>query len=181
MQRVSGDWDGTLRVSSGTTTFKASWDTDMRHSGALSVKMSNMLYLPGIMVVTCKQRGLLATIGHVATVFALQGLLALPFLREHPWEYLAGAFDFSRVFLYKWTVNWRFVPEDIFLSKPFAGGLLVIHLITLVIFLLNRWFADLHGSLATIAKSIRYPTKSPMVLPVAPDCKSSPRVDLYRS
>lgn len=139
------------------------------YAGALSVKMSNMLYLPGIMVVTCKQRGLLATIGHVATVFALQGLLALPFLREHPWEYLAGAFDFSRAFLYRWTVNWRFVPEDIFLSKTFAKGLLFIHLITLVIFLLNRWFTDLHGPLATIAKSIRYPTKSPMALPVASD------------
>jgi hypothetical protein len=26
--------------------------------------------------------------------------------------------------MYKWTVNWRFVPEDVFLSKSFAGWLL---------------------------------------------------------
>jgi alpha-1,3-mannosyltransferase len=148
-------------------------------SGALSVKMSNMLYLPGIMVVTCKRKGLIATIGHVAAIFALQCFLGLPFLREHPREYLTGAFDFSRVFLYKWTVNWRFVPEDIFLSKLFVNGLLVIHLVILTIFLLNRWFTDLRGSVATIAEAVRHPTRSPVALPVTSDCESSPMVGLY--
>lgn len=124
------------------------------------------------MVVTCKESGLLTTIGHVATIFALQCLIGLPFLQEYPWEYLAGAFDFSRVFLYKWTVNWRFVPEDIFLSKPFAKGLLVINLVILVVFLLNRWFVDLRGSYATIIKAIKYPTESPMALPVTSECES---------
>ena len=133
--------------------------------------MSNMLYLPGIMVATCKESGLIATIGHVAIIFALQGFLALPFLREHPWEYLAGAFDFSRMFLYKWTVNWRFVPEDIFLSRLFAKGLFVIHLVVLVIFLLNRWFVDLRGPYATIIKAIKYPTKSPVALPATSECE----------
>lgn len=134
--------------------------------------MSNMLYLPGIMVVTCKEGGLFVTIGHVATIFALQGFLGLPFLREYPWEYLTGAFDFSRMFLYKWTVNWRFVPEDVFLSKLFAKGLLVIHLVILVIFLLKRWFIDLRGSYATIIKAIKNPTKSPVALPVTSECES---------
>lgn len=131
------------------------------------------------MVVTCKKRGLLATIGHVIVIVALQGLLGLPFLREYPWEYIAGAFDFSRVFLYKWTVNWRFVPEEIFLSKLFAKGLLAIHLATLVIFLLNRWFVDLHGSFVAIIKAIKYPTKPPVLLPVTSDCEFSPRTDLH--
>lgn len=151
----------------------------MRPSGALSVKMSNMLYLPGITVVTCKKRGLLVTVGHVAAIVVFQGLLGLPFLREHPREYLAGAFDFSRVFLYKWTVNWRFVPEETFLSKLFAKGLLAIHLTILVIFLLNRWFVDLHGSFATIIKAIKYPTKPPTALPMTSDCESSSRIDMY--
>lgn len=138
-----------------------------------------MLYLPGIMVVTCRERGLLTTIGHVVIIVAFQGLLGLSFLREYPWEYLAGAFDFSRVFLYKWTVNWRFVPEDIFLSKSFAKGLLAIHLIILVIFLLKRWFVELHGSFAPIIKAIKYPTKPPMALPVTSDCECPPWTGLY--
>jgi len=151
-------------------------EADVQSSGALSIKMSNMLYLPGIMVVVCKKRGLTTTIGHVATIVALQGLIGLPFLREYPWEYLAGAFDFSRAFLYKWTVNWRFVPEDVFLSKPFAKGLLAVHLVVLVIFLLNRWFADSPGSSATIIRAIKYPTIPPMALPVTSDCESPPRL-----
>lgn len=145
-------------------------------SGALSVKMSNMLYLPGIMVVTCRESGLIATIGHVATIFALQGFLGFPFLREYPWEYLSGAFDFSRMFLYKWTVNWRFVPEDVFQSKLFAKGLLVIHLVILVIFLLNRWFVDPRGSYTNIIDTIKYPTKPPATFPVTSKCESPRRL-----
>lgn len=153
-------------------------ETNVWSSGALSVKMSNMLYLPGIMVVTCREKGLLTTIGHVAVIVALQGLIGLPFLREYPWEYLAGAFDFSRMFLYKWTVNWRFVPEEIFTSKPFAKGLLTIHLVILVIFLLRRWFADPRGPFAAIIKAIKYPTKPPVALPMTSDCEYSPSTDL---
>lgn len=138
--------------------------------------MSNMLYLPGIMVVVCGQRGLFATVGHVAAIFALQGLLGLPFLREYPWEYLAGAFDFSRVFLYKWTVNWRFVPEDIFLSKLFAKGLLAIHLSLLITFLLKRWFVGSRGSFATIMRTIKHPTRPPVDLPMTSDCKVFPTI-----
>lgn len=129
------------------------------------------------MVVVCNKRGLLAAIRHVATIFTLQGLIGLPFLREYPWEYLAGAFDFSRVFLYKWTVNWRFVPEEIFLSKSFAKGLLVIHLVVLVIFLLNRWFVDLRGSFATIITAVKYPTRPPAALPMTSDCEYPPRIE----
>jgi len=156
------------------------WETDARPSGALSIKMSNMLYLPGIMVVVCNKRGLLTTIWHVAATIVLQGFLGLPFIWEYPWEYLTGAFDFSRAFLYEWTVNWRFVPEEIFLSKPFAKGLLAIHLFILIIFLLNRWFVDLRGSFATIITAIRHPSRPPAALSVTSDCEFSPRIDLQR-
>ena len=139
-----------------------------------------MLYLPGIMVVVCNKKGLLATIGHVAIIVALQGLIGLPFLSEYPWEYLTGAFDFSRTFLYKWTVNWRFVPEDLFLSEPFAKGLLAIHLSVLVGFLLNRWFVDPRGSFATIITAIKYPSQPPAVFSVTGDCESSLRINLHR-
>lgn len=139
-----------------------------------------MLYLPGIMVVTCRERGLFATIGHVTVIIVSQGLLGLPFLREYPREYLAGAFDFSRVFLYKWTVNWRFVSEEIFISKSFAKGLITVHLVILVIFLLNQWFVDIRGPFATIIKAIKYPTKPPTVLSTTSDCECSSRIDLYQ-
>lgn len=36
--------------------------------------------------------------------------------------------------MFKWTVNWRFVGEETFLSKEFSLGLLVLHISLLAIF-----------------------------------------------
>ena len=45
---------------------------------------------------------------------ALQGALAAPFLAVAPASYVSKAFELSRVFLYRWTVNLRFLPEAVF-------------------------------------------------------------------
>ncbi|KAI0032272.1 mannosyltransferase [Vararia minispora EC-137] len=113
----------------GTTLFSA----------ALSVKMSVFLYLPGILVILVKRRGIMTTVRLVLTMVALQALLARRFLAEYPREYLQGAFDLSRVFLYKWTVNWRFIDEHTFLSPAFARALLLGHVSVLVAFGWYRW------------------------------------------
>ena len=54
-------------------------------------------------------------------------------------SYFARAFELTRQFLYKWTVNWRFVDEDTFLSRPFALGLLAAHVALLFWFAVTRW------------------------------------------
>ena len=38
---------------------------------------------------------------------SVQLVLALPFLTTYPVEYLKGAFDLGRVFMFKWTVNFK--------------------------------------------------------------------------
>lgn len=68
----------------------------------------------------------------------LQVLWGYPFRKRAP-SYFARAFELSRAFLYKWTVNWRFVPEDTFLSRPFALSLLALHVILLLWFARTRW------------------------------------------
>jgi alpha-1,3-mannosyltransferase len=68
----------------------------------------------------------------------LQVLFGYPF-RKASISYFARAFDFSRQFLYKWTVNWRFVPESTFLSKPFSLTLLITNALLLVFFAVTRW------------------------------------------
>ena len=65
--------------------------------------------------------------------------LALPFLPANPKGYLARSFELTRQFLFKWTVNWRFVGEERFLSSEFAIGLFAVHLALLAIFVLTRW------------------------------------------
>ena len=56
------------------------------------------------------------------------------------------AFDFRRQFLHQWTVNWRFVQEDLFLSSKFAIGLLVAHVTILLLFVTTRWLRPLRRS-----------------------------------
>ncbi|KAI0217872.1 hypothetical protein LSAT2_030333 [Lamellibrachia satsuma] len=41
--------------------------------------------------------------------------------------------------MFKWTVNWRFLPLDIFLSRYFHAALLACHIAVLLIFLFTRW------------------------------------------
>lgn len=69
-----------------------------------------------------------------------QVLLAIPFLQVNALGYASRAFELSRQFMFKWTVNWRFIGEEAFLSSEFSMGLLVIHVILLALFGL-RWVA----------------------------------------
>jgi alpha-1,3-mannosyltransferase len=65
--------------------------------------------------------------------------LGYPFLSTFPTSYLTRAFEFTRQFQYKWTVNWRFISEETFLSRPFSLALLTLHLSLLTTFLLRQW------------------------------------------
>ena len=71
------------------------------------------------------------TFVQLAICAAVQAVLALPFLLESPLNYLKGAFDLGRVFLFKWTVNWRFLPEEVFVHRGFHAALLAAHVIVL--------------------------------------------------
>jgi alpha-1,3-mannosyltransferase len=51
---------------------------------------------------------------------------------------MRGAFDFGRVFFFKWTVNWKFLDESVFVSKELAVLLLATHL-SLLVFYLHRY------------------------------------------
>ena len=84
----------------------------------------------------------------------LQLLVGLEFLRANPKGYLLQAFDFRRQFLYQWTVNWRFVDEDVFLSREFAIGLLVTHVSILLLFILTRWTKPMGVSITQELRSI---------------------------
>lgn len=119
--------------------------------------MNILLYLPGLLVILVKTRGILGMLYHLAVIFAVQVLLAIPFLQHHPKAYITNAFEFSRIFLYKWTVNWRFVPEDVFLSKQFTLLLLGLHLTVLVAFGLCRWCEQDGGSIRVIKRALVAP------------------------
>ncbi|EKM83063.1 hypothetical protein AGABI1DRAFT_118456 [Agaricus bisporus var. burnettii JB137-S8] len=136
---------------------------------ALSVKMSILLYLPGLLVIIFKRRGLVTTLRQLLTIIAIQALLASPFISEDPWSYLKGAFDLGRVFLYKWTVNWRFVDEGTFLNPTFALSLLVGHISVLVAFGLFKWCKLDGGVWKVLDRGLRRPRHPAGLAPTTPD------------
>lgn len=114
-------------------------------SVAVSIKMNVLLFAPGVLAVAMKTSNLKDTLKGVFAGIMFQVVVALPFIREHPWSYLSRAFEFSRVFIYKWTVNWKFIPEQWFLSRQFAILLLLIHLRLLWAFVNHNWFIEEGG------------------------------------
>jgi alpha-1,3-mannosyltransferase len=105
----------------------------------LGVKMSLLLVLPAVGVVLFLGAGLATSLQLAAMMGLVQVLLAVPFLKANPWGYLARAFELSRQFFFKWTVNWRFVGEEVFLSKGFSLALLGLHVVLLAGFITTRW------------------------------------------
>jgi alpha-1,3-mannosyltransferase len=96
------------------------------YSLAVSVKMNMFLFAPGVFVVLLLSTGLLKTLQCIFICGVVQLVLGYPFLSTYPISYLTKAFELSRVFMYKWTVNFKFLPEPIFLSKSLSIGLLVV-------------------------------------------------------
>ncbi|XP_072560313.1 dol-P-Man:Man(5)GlcNAc(2)-PP-Dol alpha-1,3-mannosyltransferase isoform X1 [Paramormyrops kingsleyae] len=106
---------------------------------AVSVKMNVLLFAPGLLFLLLWEFGWQGTLPRLSLCATIQLLLGLPFLLANPVGYISRAFDLGRQFLFRWTVNWRFLPEEIFLSRYFHLSLLGVHLLTLVLFALLRW------------------------------------------
>lgn len=106
---------------------------------AVSVKMNILLYAPALFLVYLATQGFVGTIVQLTICALPQIVLALPFLLENPVAYVMGAFDFGRVFMHKWTVNFRFVDEAVFVSKSFHLGLLVLHILVLLLCAQKWW------------------------------------------
>ncbi|KAL8214002.1 hypothetical protein R6Q57_003451 [Mikania cordata] len=108
-------------------------------SAAVSVKMNVLLYAPPLLLLMLKAMDFFGVISALAGAALVQILLGLPFLWSYPIEYLSKAFNLGRVFIHFWSVNFKFVPEPVFVSKEFALILLVVHLGLLMIFVQYRW------------------------------------------
>lgn len=120
------------------------------YSIAFGIKMNAILFLPGLLVVLTLHHGIiLCFIRYVSIIIATQVAIAVPFLVENPKAYLLRSFSTSRTFLMKWSVNMKFLPEDLFYSPTFGRIMLIIQLILLIIFCLKwtkfRPFSSLLG------------------------------------
>ena len=103
---------------------------------ALNTKMNILLFTPAFAYIYYRNFGLFKSAFH-AIFFTGFGsiLIGGKFLMTDGKAYLMAAFNFSRKFEYKWTVNWRFLSEDFFLDERLHLCLLICHVVCLVIFI----------------------------------------------
>ena len=106
---------------------------------AVSVKMNILLFAPALFLAYIATGGILRAMKQVSICALIQVIIGFPFLKTYPIQYLKGSFDIGRVFLFKWTVNWRFVPEEIFVHRGFHAVLLVLQLLVLLYFAPKWW------------------------------------------
>lgn len=110
------------------------------YSIGVSIKMNVLLFAPGLLWLLWEEashKRMISVIGYLSLCALVQVILGAPFLLHNPIAYIHRSFELTRVFQYKWTVNWRFVPEYIFLSKAWGIALLIGHL-TVLAFLWKR-------------------------------------------
>jgi alpha-1,3-mannosyltransferase len=126
------------------------------YSMAVSVKMNILLFAPAILLTYLTCLGLKGTLIQLTVCASVQVLLGIPFILTNPVAYIHGAFNLGRVFLYEWTVNWRFLPEDIFTNSYFHIGLLALH-VTLLLFFYSSALTCLrsYATLISIQKKVR--------------------------
>ncbi|KAL7559417.1 hypothetical protein ACA910_009978 [Epithemia clementina (nom. ined.)] len=121
---------------------------------AVSVKMNVLLFAPGLLLLLLQSSPTFwndVIVRRLGLGCALpQLVLGAPFLATYPLAYLRKAFELDRVFFHQWTVNFKFLPNDVFVSKPWALFLLSLHLSGLL-FLARQWLARAAAQTTTLA------------------------------
>ena len=89
-------------------------------------------------------------------------------------RYFKGAFDLGRVFMFKWTVNFKFLPEDVFVSKGLALALLGCTVFGMLAFV-YKWRKGTSKARAAVAKfrqdnaDLSNPDVDPRIFVMSPD------------
>lgn len=120
------------------------------YSWGLGIKMSLLLSLPAVAIVLFLGRGFGGSLRLASLMGQLQLAIAIPFLATNWRGYLGRAFELSRQFKFEWTVNWRMLGEQVFLSKQFATTLIVLHASVLLMFITARWLQPADRSLPSL-------------------------------
>ncbi|KAL8737559.1 MAG: hypothetical protein Q9181_001574 [Wetmoreana brouardii] len=117
------------------------------YSFGVGTKMSLLLAGPAVGTILLQALPLRRALSAAFLMAQVQVTIAWPFIPVNPLGYLSRAFEFSRQFLYKWTVNWRFMDKETFLSREFAFALAAANLGFLLLFLATRWLKPSRKSL----------------------------------
>ncbi|RNE99418.1 putative dolichyl-P-Man:GDP-Man5GlcNAc2-PP-dolichyl alpha-1,3-mannosyltransferase [Trypanosoma rangeli] len=109
------------------------------YSMAVSVKMNIFLFAPGLLLILCRSLPWHGVISCLTVCAMWQVGVALPFLLWEPQGYIQKAFELGRVFTHRWTVNFKCVPEEVFVSKEFGQVLLLLTVLSWLLLWRRRW------------------------------------------
>lgn len=98
-----------------------------------------MLFSPGLLVVLLLRHGWRGTLPLLSLCALIQLVLGAPFLLANPHGYITRSFDIGRQFFFKWTVNWRCLPEWLFLHRGFHTALLTATIVVWIAFAIKHW------------------------------------------
>lgn len=116
------------------------------YSFAISIKMNALLYLPAYLIILyfLNDENLVKSLGMIFFGVSVQVLMNIQFLNKGETirnNFFNGAFNFKRQFMYKWTINWKFLSEETFLDVRFHKVLLILHIIVLSLFIFKKWIS----------------------------------------
>ncbi|SCV67200.1 BQ2448_5846 [Microbotryum intermedium] len=143
---------------------RKSWITGtLLFSLALSIKMNFLLYLPGLLYLFYTSLGITQTLVQLLAIGSIQMLLAVPFLssRALAIDYFKTSFNFSREFLWEWTVNWRWVGQPVFQGRGFSKLLLASHAALLIVCGLT-WSWKEGGPVRLLRQGFKRPNEAPL-------------------
>lgn len=140
------------------------------YSLSVSVKMNALLFAPGVAVLLCQAKGFRGAMWRIAVYCAgVQIVVGAPFLAHAPVSYISRAFEFTRVFFHKWSVNGACLEEEHFLDRRLAVALLAGHLFALLLFGHLRWTFPKSGGLFGLLKGCSYEQAGTRTVSQRPD------------
>ncbi|KAG0660553.1 dolichyl-P-Man:Man(5)GlcNAc(2)-PP-dolichol alpha-1,3-mannosyltransferase [Maudiozyma exigua] len=125
------------------------------YSFAISIKMNALLYFPGVAIglYLISDGTLIMCLYSILMMIGMQIWVGWSFLSRYPWQYMNGAFNFKRQFMFEWSINWQFIGEDGFSSLSFQRSLLISQM-TMILFVIIMKYPTIFQD---ISKSIIHP------------------------
>ena len=105
----------------------------------VSVKMNILLFAPALLCIYLNQLSFTGTTIQLTICAFVQLILAAPFLAVDPVAYLASAFNLTRSFLHRDSVNFAFLSRSLFLSRGLHCILLATHISALAYLAYTFW------------------------------------------
>ncbi|KAK9476046.1 ALG3 protein-domain-containing protein [Lipomyces japonicus] len=172
MLRLFNDGFAMFVVYISTLTFQSHyWFVgSIVYSLAVSIKMNVLLFLPAVAVILLQALGS-KSFRAIMVMLQVQIIVAYPFTSKFFVSYVTRAFEFHRIFNYKWTVNWKFLNEEVFLAPEFAQTLLFLQGNVLLFFIFTRWIKPSNMSIVGIIQTILFPMRRPAAIQHAIESK----------